>query len=59
MPEMYSAIGADCQVEIVATNADVKRYVEGRLVELSQCVQNEVALKKRVIEVVVEAVKGM
>lgn len=59
MPEVYSEIGADCQLEIVATNADVKRYVEGRLVELSRCVQNEVGLQQQVIEVVVEAVKGM
>ncbi|KAF3031163.1 hypothetical protein E8E12_000410 [Didymella heteroderae] len=47
------------QVEVRASNADVKRYVEGKIDRLAKCVQRDRDLQELVQYRIVEAVDGM
>jgi hypothetical protein len=47
------------QVEVRATDADVKRYVVGRIDQLAMCVQDDDDLQELVQTKIVEAVDGM
>jgi hypothetical protein len=47
------------QVEVRASNADVKRYVEGKIDHLAKCVQRDHDLRELVKDRIVEAVDGM
>jgi hypothetical protein len=47
------------QVEVRASNADVKRYVEGKIDRLAKCVQRDRDLQELVKDRIVEAVDGM
>lgn len=47
------------QVEVRASDADVKRYVEGKIDRLAKCVQRDRDLQELVQDTIVEAVDGM
>lgn len=59
IPDVRGEMQAAVQVEIQATDEDVKAYVTNRLVELARCVTRDVDLQQLVVKSICAAVQGM
>lgn len=59
IPDIVAEFKGMPQVEVHASNADVKRYVEGQIDRLAKCVQRDRDLQELVKERIVKAADGM
>ncbi|KAF2867352.1 ankyrin repeat-containing domain protein [Massariosphaeria phaeospora] len=59
IPEIMDAFREALQLEVRASNQDVKRFVAGKIDQLPRCIQRNPALQEMVQEKIVEAVDGM
>ena len=59
LPEVVAAFRDELSVEIRATEDDVRRYLEARIVELPKCVGRNQNLREEIINAISDAVGGM
>lgn len=59
IPDIVEEFKGMPRVEVRASNADVKRYVEGEIDQLAKCVQRDDDLQELVKNKIVEAIDGM
>jgi hypothetical protein len=59
MPEIESDYEAALRLEVQATKEDVKRFVAGRICQLSMAIRRDTVLQELVQEKVAEAADGM
>jgi hypothetical protein len=46
-------------LEVQASGADVKRFVQGQIYRLPKCVQRDIELQRSIEDKIIEAVDGM
>ena len=59
IPEIIAEFAGQPSIEIRATNADVRRYLESQMVDLPLCVQKNQSLQDTIITEIIKAVDGM
>ncbi|KAI9843643.1 MAG: hypothetical protein M1837_006225 [Sclerophora amabilis] len=59
IPHIMEAFENDPQLEIRASEADVRRYLDGQMFRLARCVIKNAALQEDIKEEIVKAVDGM